>query len=216
MEQAVLTPAQKIVADAVAGGPKLAQFYLSGGTALAGYYLNHRESDDLDFFCREPFDMTFVHSFVEQIKGTLSATTVRFEKLYDRNQFFFAMADGELKVEFSLYPFNQLEEPVVRDGLRIDSLQDIAANKLIALMDRFDPKDFVDLFFLLQKSDLQAVRTDAEKKFGVTISSMSLGQELAKVRRIEALPKMIAPLSIDELKVFFTEQAKKISPQVIE
>ncbi len=28
-------------------------FYLSGGTALAEYYLQHRQSDDLDFFTRQ-------------------------------------------------------------------------------------------------------------------------------------------------------------------
>jgi predicted nucleotidyltransferase component of viral defense system len=27
-------------------------FYLTGGTALAAFYLNHRKSEDLDFFKR--------------------------------------------------------------------------------------------------------------------------------------------------------------------
>jgi predicted nucleotidyltransferase component of viral defense system len=35
--------------------------------------------------------------------------------------------------------------------VRVDSEYDIAANKLMALVDRFDPKDCVDLYFLLQK-----------------------------------------------------------------
>ena len=30
---------------------------------------------------------------------------------------------------------------------------DIAVNKLMTIVDRFDPKDFVDLYFLLQKYD---------------------------------------------------------------
>jgi predicted nucleotidyltransferase component of viral defense system len=216
MEQAVLTPAQKIVVDGVVHEPKLGSFYLSGGTALAGYYLHHRESDDLDFFVQEQYDVVFMHAFVERLKGALHATEVRFEKLYDRNQFFFVMPEEELKVEFSLYPFKQLENPSVWGGLRVDSVRDITANKLMALVDRFDPKDFVDMFFLLQKFDVDAVRTDAEKKFGVTLSDMALGQEFAKVRRVEALPKMTKPLSVEELKSFFTKQAQKIRPSIIE
>ena len=31
-------------------------FYLSGGTALAEFYLNHRLSEDLDFFSEKEFD----------------------------------------------------------------------------------------------------------------------------------------------------------------
>ena len=216
MEQAVLTPSQQAVADAVAREPKLGSFYLSGGTALAGYYLHHRESDDLDFFVRDVFDMPFVHSFILRLKGDLHASEVRFERLYDRNQFFFVMPDGELKVEFTVYPFEQLEESSVVGGLRVDSLRDIAANKLMALIDRFDPKDFVDIFFLLQEFGLDAVRADAEKKFGVTLSDMALGQEFAKVRRVEALPKMKKPLDVQELKSFFTEQAQKLKQGIIE
>jgi len=32
---------------------ELSPFYLTGGTALSRYYLNHRYSEDLDFFCRD-------------------------------------------------------------------------------------------------------------------------------------------------------------------
>jgi predicted nucleotidyltransferase component of viral defense system len=32
------------------------KFYLTGGTALAGFYLGHRYSDDLDFFCDIKFN----------------------------------------------------------------------------------------------------------------------------------------------------------------
>lgn len=216
MEQAVLTPAQKIVVSEVVREPLLAAFYLSGGTALAGYYFNHRESDDLDFFAQQEFDRVFLHAFVGRLKDALQARAVRFERLYDRNQFFFVMPTEELKVEFSLYPFQQLEQPIDHDGLRVDSLRDIAANKLMALVDRFDPKDFVDMFFLLKKFDLDAVRADAEKKFGVRIGDMALGQELAKVRRVEALPKMTQPLVVEELKSFFADQAQKIKSRIIE
>lgn len=85
----------------------------------------------------------------------------------------------------------------------------------MAMLERFDPKDFVDLYYLLQDAELKKLREDAEKKFGVKIGGIFLGGELAKVRRIEALPKMLKPLTIDELKDFFSHQIKKLSPEIL-
>ncbi len=98
--------------------PKLADFYLTGGTALAAYYLHHRISDDLDFFSFNEPDIIFIHEFVNKLKVELAAETVRFEKLHDRNQFFFVLGEDELKVEFTKYPFEQLENSKIREGLK--------------------------------------------------------------------------------------------------
>ena len=214
MEQEILTPPQKTVIGAVASEPKLANFYLSGGTALAGYYLFHRLSDDLDFFIVADPDSIFLHGFAKELKETLGAANVRFEKRYDRNQFFFAVDSQELKVEFTTYPFQQLEKPLFRDGINIDSLRDIAANKLMALLDRFDPKDFADLFFILQERKLEDIWKDAEKKFAIKISHLFLGGEFAKVRRIEALPKMIKSLRINELKAYFEKLVRSLEQNI--
>lgn len=216
MGQEILTAAQQSVINAVAKEPKLADFYLTGGTALTVYYLNHRISDDLDFFCFDSPDIIFINDFVKQLKNGVNAEKVRYERLHDRNMFFFNLIDGELKVEFTKYPFEQLEKPEVIDGLKIDSLRDIGANKLMTALDRFDPKDFVDLFYLLQSTNLESIRKDAEKKFGIKIGGIFLGGELAKVSRIEALPKMLKPLTVSELKEFFSQQVKNLSLEVLE
>lgn len=50
----ILTPFQKELLKAI-GDSKLADnFYLTGGTALAAFYLQHRYSEDLDFFTADP------------------------------------------------------------------------------------------------------------------------------------------------------------------
>jgi hypothetical protein len=38
---------------------------------------------------------------------------------------------------------------------------------------------------------------------------------MGKVRRIVALPKMLKPLNIEELKSFFTNQAKQLSSEIL-
>lgn len=215
MEQTILTPAQKIVLALVAKEQRLASFYLTGGTALAGFYLRHRTSDDLDFFTHDVPDPLLHHEFAERIKKELGAASMRYERLYDRNQYFFQLPNEELKVEFTHYPFAQLEAPTPKDGVLIDSMRDIAANKLITILDRFDPKDFVDLFFIFQTRDLALVRKDAETKFDMKIGDIFLGSELAKVRRIETLPKMLKSLTIVELKAFFSDKARELSSNVL-
>ncbi len=213
----ILTTTQKKVIDLVAADPGLQKMYLSGGTALAAFYLEHRLSDDLDFFSFEPIEPLLARTFMQKVKRELGAKDLRYERLYDRNLFFLQFGDGqELKMEFTHYPFKQIGKSDKHLGVRVDSLRDIAANKLMALLDRFDPKDFVDLFFLLKNSTLAQIQRDAEKKFGITISDMFVGRELTKVRRIKALPKMLKPLSVTELKKFFVGLARQVGSQLLE
>lgn len=216
MEQEILTEAQKKVINAVANEPNLKDFYLCGGTALAACYLGHRFSDDLDFFVFDEPDRAFLHGFAEKLKKIVSAEEFDYEKIYDRSQFDFKIGGEELKVEFTRYPFKQLDKTADWQGIKIDSLKDIAANKLMAMLDRFDPKDFVDLYFLLQEFSLDEIRKNTEKKFDTKIGDMLLGGELAKARRIEALPRMIEKIEIKDLKEFFEEEAKKLKDKVLE
>lgn len=215
MPHKILTKDQQKVIRLIAAEPKMADFYLTGGTALAGFYLQHRLSDDLDFFTGTPPDPIFLHAFANKIQQVLDAESVRFDKIYDRNQFFFQLKNTELKLEFALYPFPQIIKPKIIGGIKVDSLRDIAANKLMAMLDRFDPKDFADLYFLLKKFGLEKIRRDAEKKFGAKIDNIFLGGELMKSQRIEALPKMIKPLAIKQLKDFFAKQATYLKNKIL-
>jgi predicted nucleotidyltransferase component of viral defense system len=49
----------------------MCDFYLAGGTALSYFYLKHRISDDLDFFCNDEFDIMMIDSFLSDIKDKL-------------------------------------------------------------------------------------------------------------------------------------------------
>src|SRR3989338_7105778 len=46
----ILTRVQRAILQCVSAVPGQEQFYLTGGTALAYFYLQHRQSHDLDFF----------------------------------------------------------------------------------------------------------------------------------------------------------------------
>ena len=216
MGEEILRDWQRTAIEYVFGQPDAATFYLSGGTALAAYYLHHRVSDDLDFFSEQDFPTTTVQRIAGGLRTVLNADGLRYSRLHDRRQFFFNHDGEELKVEFTRYPFRQLE-PVRQSGTAlVDGEFDIAVNKLMTITDRFDPKDFVDLYFLLPKYPLPRLRDGVGEKFGVCLDPVFLGSELMKVNRVSALPKMILPLSIEDLKEFFSQQAETLRSEVLE
>ncbi|PIR41909.1 MAG: hypothetical protein COV30_01150 [Candidatus Yanofskybacteria bacterium CG10_big_fil_rev_8_21_14_0_10_37_15] len=215
MEQEILKEWQKKSIDFVFANKQLNDFYLTGGTALSGYYLQHRISDDLDFFSFGDFDSMFLHSIAESLKKVIGAEDVRFSKSYDRNQFFYIVNEEENKIEFTKYPFKQLQEIKNFNGARIDSEYDIAVNKLMTIVDRFDPKDFVDLFFLIQKYDIIKLKEGVQLKFGHKLDYLTIGSSFSKARKIEALPKMIKPLTVKDLKDFFNKESKKLLPDIL-
>ena len=215
MEQEILKEWQKKTIDYIFANDQLSNFYLTGGTALSGYYLHHRISDDLDFFSFGDFDPVLLHGISEILKEIIGAKEVRFSKLYDRNQFFYLTNEEENKIEFTKYPFKQLQEINNFDKSRIDSEYDIAVNKLMTIVDRFDPKDFVDLYFLLQKYDALKLKEGVRLKFDQILDPLTIGSSFSKVRNIEALPKMAIPLAISELKDFFNNESRKLLPDII-
>ncbi len=219
MEQTFLTKDQESVLTIVGNDKSIGDlFYLSGGTALAAFYLRHRYSDDLDFFTdAADFPQLGVERIAEDIRRAVGAEKIEYQRLYDRRIFFFQGPAGELKVEFTSYPFPALRPRTRHNNMFIDSLEDLAANKMMALMDRIEPKDFVDLYFLLHEEDMtiDRIRSLVEQKFRLAVNPVTLGAEFAKVRLINDLPRMIKPLTTAQLKIFFSEQAKHLQPDIL-
>lgn len=193
-------------------------FYLTGGTALAEFYLQHRYSDDLDFFIEAEFPQIKIEKFIETLKIKLNAKFVSYKKIYDRRIFIFQFENKpELKIEFSLYPFKQIEQPQNFDGVLVDSLEDIATNKLMAIIDRSEPKDFFDLYFLLKNNfQLTELIENISKKFGFKIDLLTIGSELAKVKHLDLLMvKSIINVGNEEIKEFFEKQAEILRKNIL-
>lgn len=192
-------------------------FVLSGGTALAAFYLHHRLSDDLDFFSRERVDILRIERFATRLATVLKAMDVTHQNVYDRRLFFLMFGDGtDLKLEFTYYPYDALEKPKMMDGFFVDSLRDCAANKLAALLDRFEPKDYYDLYFLLKDHcTLASLRSDVEKKFGLRIEPLQLGEALMRIERVPILPHLLVPVAPEEFRAFFVSLARLLKDEAV-
>ncbi len=193
----------------------LSDFYLTGGTALSAFYLEHRLSQDLDMFTDAEKTMPPIE-FLTKMMGTLpSIQDIRYERLFDRRIFAATFKDGDaLKVEFTTYPFKSIEKRKKIKKLTVDSLLNIATGKLFAMTDRHDPKDFVDIYFVLHKykQTLTDLILRTEERFGIKGINYIIPERLLLVKRIEPedLPVMLATVSLEEMKRYFLEQSKAL------
>jgi hypothetical protein len=127
-------------------------FRLTGGTALSAFYLEHRLSEDLDFFSTEKIPFYLPEEFLKSL-GFVDA--INHTRLFDRNIFNLKLKDGTvLKTEFTYYPLKNIEADVMIDGLHVDGFLDLTVNKLCAMADRSDAKDYIDVYCALTSADL--------------------------------------------------------------
>jgi len=211
------TNEQKAIFDQVKQSDFLkSNFYFTGGTALSYFYLKHRYSEDFDFFSTRKFDNKIFIALVKEWADKLDFTyQVRFEEVV--NVFNFNFKNGQtLKVDFGFYPYKRVEKGIIKEGVEIDSQLDIAVNKLLTISQRNNVKDFVDLFFLLKKHSIYDLIEGLKVKFKIKTDPWLVASDLVKIDQFETLPRMIIPLTLDELKNFFREKAKELGAKSVE
>ena len=206
----VLTKEQQIILAQVKKEPFFEQFYFTGGTALSACYLQHRYSEDLDFFTQKKFDTQDVFDLIDSWSREHDFTfTSEFHQVV--YIFMLKFKNKEvLKVDFGRYPHKRIEGNNIIDGLKTDSLTDIAVNKLLTVTQRSSVKDFVDLYFLLNKFTIWDLIQGVRIKFRMELDPYILASNFLKVEDFDFLPRMILPLTLEELKAFFRQQAKEM------
>lgn len=134
------------------------EFYLTGGTALARGYYEHRYSEDLDFFANDVPDFELWRDrCLSAVRDASTAEGKRLDIVLREPRFGRAVIYGAvpLKLEFiNDVPF-RVGQPWPHPSLgRLDTKENILANKISALVDREEPKDLVDVFWLCCRDNL--------------------------------------------------------------
>lgn len=144
-------------------------FYWTGGTALTYLHLQHRKSEDLDLFSEKSFLHEELLSFIKILRQSVSLTKVVEKRIFNRHEFFLHN-DSTLRLEFVHYDFPSLKKRGKWNGIYVDSLTDMAANKTMAMLDRHAPKDALDIYFLIHQSKFspQKLLSLVKKKFGLS------------------------------------------------
>jgi len=173
-------------------------FYLTGGTAASRGYLEHRFSDDLDYFVNDDnrFEL-WVERIIQALTGQWKCEVLQKEERFARLNLL--QKDFALKIEM----INDMPARVgdIRNHLllgRIDSAENILANKVTALLAREEPKDLADIwgFCCQKKLSLQAAITDAQSK-AAGVFPVDLARVLISTRQTdwEAVRWIKAPLA---------------------
>lgn len=215
----ILTDRQIAVLKAVGGNRRIAdRFYLTGGTPLAAFYLHHRYSEDLDFFSEHDIDIAGLDVFFKTNRSTLGIKKIDFQQSYNRNLFFLSYTDETLKTEFTYFPFPRIEKAPREYGVSVDSVLDIAVNKLFTIYQRTQARDYIDLYLLCRerKFALNDIIKKARQKFDWHIDPLQLGTQFVKAEQASDLPRMLIKLPGQEWKNFFIEQAKNLKQEILE
>lgn len=206
MHREVLTPATAVVLKKISASLWVKKFYLAGGTALALQY-GHRQSVDLDWFCSQPFR-------TEPIIAAL-AKLGSFALVNETENTVDGILDG-VKVSFFSYPYKLLRAPKKFECTALASVADIACMKLNAIAGRNARKDFVDLYFILDREGwtLGDVLHLCDRKYGAArrdvyhvLRALTFFDEADAQPEVEIKP----PVRWSVVKKFFTGAAKQMA-----
>ncbi|MFH1280335.1 MAG: nucleotidyl transferase AbiEii/AbiGii toxin family protein [Candidatus Beckwithbacteria bacterium] len=133
----------------------LNHFYLSGGTALS-LQIDHRESEDLDFFSQKSFNSDLLQQALLKF-GNLDQV-----QLDDNTVNVFL---NGVKLQFLGYPYKLIKPTINFQSIKLSSIEDIACTKLQTISMRGSKKDFIDLYFLLNQYPLNNLFQLMKKKY---------------------------------------------------
>lgn len=192
-------------------------FYLTGGTALAEFYLHHRLSEDLDFFSEREFDPQSISVIFKKIQAVMGITSMEYQQSFNRNLFFLHIGAEIIKTEFTYFPFPRLDQTQKRGDLSVDSLIDIAVNKLFTIYQNPRSRDFIDLYMILRDNPaitLPDCIRNARIKFDNHIDPIQLGAHYMKAVELKDYPHMLEKIKENEWQKFFVNEARKLSGSI--
>ena len=183
-----------------------ADFYLAGGTGLA-LQIGHRDSIDFDFFSPKNFA---AEKFFAKIKKVFAKH--RILKVQEEKNTLTVYIDDVIKLSFFSYDYKLIDKLLVEDNLRIASIADIGCMKLAAIVSRATNKDYIDLYFILQKISLSELLKKTEKKMpdldiNLVLKSLVYFNDLI----IEPIKyKHHRNISLEKIKNYFKTEIEKI------
>lgn len=183
--------------------------HLAGGAALAGAWLGHRLSKDVDLFVHDREAHRELVRNLDMIAERAQAAVhvVRDAGGHVRAKLNTQRHALELDVVHEVLP--DLDEPLVLESVVMESFRDLRASKLTCMLSRSEPRDLVDVMFLERaghapEQDLEnALRKDAGIDPGVLAW-------LLKDFPVEPLPTMIHDLTTSELRTYRDDLALRL------
>ncbi len=148
MPASLLTAFQQQILDAFFRREQ--RFFLSGGAALAGYYLAHRQTHHLDLFTTADI-LEEGEQALTAAADEVGATIEKIQTAPDFRRRVVRRGEDAVVVDLvrDRAPQGSLPKQTFGD-VRVDPPQEILANKLCALLSRSELRDLLDVYALEQ------------------------------------------------------------------
>lgn len=191
------------------------QFFLTGGTALGAFHLYHRHSVDLDLFTLDDLALHEAGRLLPRLAADLGCRIGQARTTEHFRRFLFEPESGpSLQVDLIRDFGPQYGWHRTFDGIVVDSVENIAVNKLVTLQGRTEAKDFVDLYFILRAGyDLGNLLAQAQEK-DVGLHPFYMAGSLLQVRHLTLLPTTTPPLTLAGLQVYISSLADRLLDQL--
>ncbi|MEK7163945.1 MAG: nucleotidyl transferase AbiEii/AbiGii toxin family protein [Patescibacteria group bacterium] len=220
-QKTILTPIQRKFLELFQAESYLTKrYYWTGGTVLSEVYLHHRDSEDIDLFTeKEEVHLPSIKDFVGISGAKLGARGISYTRFLGLHTFIINFSDAsQLKIDFNYYPFPRINTNKKWNNIDIDSVEDIATNKVHIISVKPRSRDFIDLYFLLKDKkwglSLPRLISLAKAKFDWDINPIQLGENLAKVITVKDLPRMLVPFDQKEMEDFILKLAKSLDNDI--
>ena len=181
-------------------------FFLTGGSALGIFYLEHRFSYDLDFFTVSPVDWQILGNLLRQTAEDIGAEISPISETPLFHRYMISRNEEQETLDFVLEKVPQLDtKKEVFSGIHVDTMHEIAVNKICSLLGRSEQKDVIDLFFLQKAGwDLKKLVAEASHKEG-GVQPAILSWLLSQIRFEHAPEYLIIQVSAKELNLFLND-----------
>jgi len=193
----------KTVLAKIAKSELAKEFYLAGGTALA-IQLGHRQSIDLDWFSAKDFSGIKLKKLLSELGN--------FELMAEDKGTLHGVLDG-VKVSFLSYNYKLLFPTVDFNNVKLADERDISAMKIDAVSSWGSKKDFIDIYFLLEKYSLIELIGFFEKKFiNIKFNKLHILKSLVffEDAETEPMPIMIKQASWRKMKKKVAGETNKL------
>ncbi len=160
----MLTPLQERIAEIVSGLPEASGFALAGGSGLLVRGLIDRETRDLDYFT-VPGEEEALSALRDALERALDRAALAHSRQRDVSTFVrIEVSDGDDRCEVDLaIDYRALPTEPSDYGPTL-AVRELAANKVLALFDRAEARDFLDLVELTRHFELPGLLELAAEK----------------------------------------------------
>ena len=188
-------------------------FFLTGGSALGIFYLQHRLSYDMDFFTTiDNLDWHLLENDVLDISRSIAARckSITASPLFHR---FELTRDKEHEIlDFVVEVVPQIDAKKEHFGnLRVDTIKEIMINKICMLAARCEVKDLVDLYFLEKHGFTFADHFKAARRKESGLDPAMISFILANVK-IDRMPDyLLEQVDLSDFKRFVNDLREKLA-----